>query len=49
MKSQIGIDRECVHNLHYWRIDPYLAFGPSAHGFDGKTRYSNVRSYRWLC
>ncbi len=38
------INRECVHNLHYWRIEPYLAFGPSAHGFDGKTRYSNVRS-----
>lgn len=35
---------ECKHNIHYWRIDPYLAFGPSAHGFDGKKRWNNVRS-----
>lgn len=35
---------ECKHNIHYWKIDPYLAFGPSAHGFDGKKRWNNVRS-----
>ena len=35
---------ECRHNLHYWDIDPYLAFGPSAHGFDGIHRWNNVRS-----
>ena len=35
---------ECRHNLHYWRIHPYLAFGPSAHGFDGRNRWGNVRS-----
>lgn len=35
---------ECRQNLHYWQIDPYLAFGPSAHGFDGKNRYKNVRN-----
>ena len=35
---------ECRHNLHYWRIHPYLAFGPSAHGFDGRNRLGNVRS-----
>ena len=29
-------DKECKHNLHYWRLEPYLAFGPGAHGFDGK-------------
>jgi oxygen-independent coproporphyrinogen-3 oxidase len=34
----------CRQNLHYWRIEPYLGFGPSAHGFDGKRRYSNDRS-----
>ena len=34
---------ECEHNLHYWRIHPYLAFGPSAHGFDGTTRWNNSR------
>jgi len=35
---------ECMHNLHYWDIDPYLAFGPSAHGYDGKYRWNNARS-----
>ena len=35
---------ECRHNLHYWDIDPYLAFGPSAHGFDGIHRWNNARS-----
>ncbi|MBT4662906.1 MAG: radical SAM family heme chaperone HemW [Candidatus Marinimicrobia bacterium] len=35
---------ECKHNLHYWEIEPYLAFGPSAHGFDGKNRFSNIRN-----
>ena len=35
---------QCKHNLHYWRIDPYLAFGPSAHGFDGERRWNNTRS-----
>ena len=36
--------KECRHNLHYWKRDPYLAFGPSAHGFDGEKRYWNVSS-----
>ena len=35
---------ECKHNLHYWTTDPYLAFGPSAHGYDIKSRWWNVRS-----
>ena len=35
---------KCIHNLHYWEIEPYLAFGPSAHGFDGQYRWNNVRS-----
>ena len=35
---------ECQHNLHYWRIHPYLAFGPSAHGFDGIHRWNNTQS-----
>ncbi len=34
----------CRQNLHYWHIEPYLGFGPSAHGFDGKQRYNNYRS-----
>lgn len=33
---------ECKHNLHYWEIEPCLAFGPSAHGFDGLSRFSNI-------
>ena len=36
--------KECEHNLHYWRLEPYLAFGPGAHGFDGKKRWWNKRS-----
>ena len=34
----------CMHNLHYWNNDPYLAFGPSAHGHDLKSRWWNHRS-----
>lgn len=35
---------KCEHNLHYWNIDPYLGYGPSAHSFDGFIRWSNIRS-----
>jgi len=31
-----------VHNTNYWRGIPYLGIGPSAHGFDGLTRYLNL-------
>ncbi|RZM15434.1 MAG: coproporphyrinogen III oxidase, partial [Pedobacter sp.] len=31
-----------VHNTNYWRGVPYLGIGPSAHGFDGHTRYLNI-------
>ena len=37
-------NKECIHNLHYWNLDPYLAFGPSAHGYNGKIRWWNHRS-----
>ena len=37
-------EKECRHNLHYWNIDPYIGFGPSAHSFDGNQRWNNVRS-----
>ena len=36
-------NKECQHNLHYWKRDPYIAFGPSAHGFYNKKRYWNIR------
>ena len=34
----------CQHNLHYWNLEPYLAFGPSAHGYDGMIRSWNISS-----
>jgi oxygen-independent coproporphyrinogen-3 oxidase len=36
--------KECRHNLTYWHAENYLAFGPSAHGYIGNTRYWNKRS-----
>ena len=35
-------NRECRHNLQYWRGLPYLAFGAGAHGYANGYRYSNV-------
>lgn len=37
--------RECRHNLHYWRNEPYLGFGVSAYSFFGGERYGNGRSF----
>ena len=34
------------HNCKYWEHVPYLGLGPSAHSFDGKDRWWNVRSIR---
>ena len=33
---------ESAHNLNYWNNNSYYGFGVSAHGYDGKVRYSNV-------
>jgi oxygen-independent coproporphyrinogen-3 oxidase len=39
---------ESVHNRGYWTLDPYLGVGPSAHSFDGVTRWWNQPAYaRW--
>jgi len=35
---------ESVHNLKYWRREPYLGFGADAHSFDGERRWSNTES-----
>lgn len=32
------------HNSLYWTLEPYLAIGAGAHGFDGKIRYQNHRN-----
>ena len=29
-------NKRCLHNLHYWNLDPYISFGPSAHSYDTK-------------
>lgn len=37
-----------VHNSSYWRFEPYLGLGPSAHSFDGQVRRvngSNLKEY----
>ncbi len=34
---------ESKHNNKYWLCEPVLAFGVSAHSFDGKTRWANER------
>src|ERR1051326_8412395 len=33
---------ESVHNLKYWRLQPYAGFGADAHSFDGELRAQNV-------
>lgn len=36
------IGRFSRHNVNYWKGIPYLGLGPSAHSFDGTTRYWNA-------
>ncbi len=38
-------DHRARHNSAYWQQVPYLALGPSAHGFDGRERRWNVSAY----
>jgi oxygen-independent coproporphyrinogen III oxidase len=35
---------ESVHNLKYWRREPYLGFGADAHSFDGTDRWQNAEA-----
>jgi len=44
ISSYSKTNMECQHNLHYWKLEPYLAFGPSAHGYDGHVRWWNTSS-----
>ncbi|MEW6669010.1 MAG: radical SAM family heme chaperone HemW [Thermodesulfobacteriota bacterium] len=37
------------HNSKYWRHVPYLGLGPSAHSFDGRSRWWNVRPVEAYC
>jgi oxygen-independent coproporphyrinogen-3 oxidase len=35
---------ESLHNLKYWRMEPYVGFGADAHSFDGRERWANAES-----
>jgi oxygen-independent coproporphyrinogen III oxidase len=35
---------ESLHNLKYWRLEPYFGFGADAHSCDGVTRWQSVES-----
>lgn len=39
-----GPECQCSHNRKYWEGLPYLGLGPSAHSFDGRSRWWNLRS-----
>ena len=33
---------ESLHNLKYWKREPYIGFGSDAHSFDGNLRWQNT-------
>lgn len=35
-------DNYALHNTNYWKNEPYMGLGPSAHSYNGKTRQWNV-------
>jgi oxygen-independent coproporphyrinogen-3 oxidase len=37
------------HNRTYWEHGPYLGLGPSAHSFDGRRRWWNVKPVEGYC
>ena len=45
-KGESNISR---HNSKYWDHTPYLGLGPSAHSFDGKSRWWNFSSIKKYC
>ena len=34
---------EALHNSNYWKSEKYFGFGPSAHSYDKKRRYWNIK------
>lgn len=42
-------NRESKHNSSYWLGEHYLGLGPSAHGFDGKSRRWNIANNPKYC
>lgn len=40
---------ESLHNLKYWRLEPYVGFGSDAHSFDGFVRWQNVETAEQYC
>ena len=42
-------EHEARHNSRYWQHLPYLGLGPSAHSFDGHTRWWNTSSLPEYC
>lgn len=51
--EQYEVSNFCVpghyskHNTSYWKSEPYLGVGPSAHSFNGVERRWNVRQNAW--
>ncbi len=41
-KLDENTDFRCLHNLQYWRNQPYLGLGAGAHGYSNHIRYENV-------
>ena len=41
-----GEQHRSRHNRKYWRHEPYLGLGPSAHSFDGRRRWWNERELK---
>lgn len=37
---------ESLHNLKYWKREPYIGFGADAHSFDGVSRWQNAETAR---
>ena len=40
---------ESLHNLKYWRLEPYLGFGADAHSFDGFSALAECRIGGRVC